>query len=164
MGIENDLVSDDLLQAHMDPFYCECRAYGRLEDEKLNGKVAVRCYGYLTFPAETERQLERDFQIDGFDRPSEEYMKPISLRRPIQAIVKELVREDDPLTAKIADKMLRDLKKMRSRGIYPRDIRPRNYKAGLLVDMSIARTTPHFLFDIRRPKQVARMKNTELYM
>ncbi len=164
MGKEKDLVSDDLLQAHMDPFYCECRAYGRLEEEKLNGKVAVRCFGYLIFPAEIECQLERDFQIDGFNRPSDEYLKPVSLRRPIQAIVKKLVRQDDPLTAKAADKMLRDLKKMRSIGVYPRDILARNYKAGLLVDMSIARTTPHFLFDIRTPKQVARMMNTELCM
>ena len=53
---------------------------------------------------------------------------------------------------------------MRSNGIYLGDVRPRNYKAGLLVDMSIARTTPHFLFNIRGPKQVARMTNGDLYM
>ena len=164
MGKENDLVPDTLLQAHSDPFYNECRAYGRLEEEKLNGKVAVHCYGYLTFPAEIESQLDRDFQIQGWNRPGKEYEEPVSLRRPIQAIVKKLILEDEPLTDKAADKMLRDLKKMRSKGLYPGDIRLRNYKAGLLVDMSIARTTPHFMFDIRGPKQVARMKNTDLYM
>lgn len=57
MGKENDLVPDDLLQAHSDPFYNERRAYGRLEEEKLNGKVAVRCYDYLTLSAEIEGQL-----------------------------------------------------------------------------------------------------------
>lgn len=55
------------------------------------------------------------------------------------------------LTGRVADKILRDLKKMRSNGIYPRDIHARNYRARLLVDMSIARTTPYFLFDIRGP-------------
>ena len=29
-GREHDLVSVDLLRAHMDPFYNECRAFGRI--------------------------------------------------------------------------------------------------------------------------------------
>lgn len=77
---ENDLIPDDLLQAHTDPFYNKCRAYGRLEETKLNGKVAVRGYGYLTFSAEIEDQLERDFQVDDWYRPSDDYWKPVSLR------------------------------------------------------------------------------------
>ena len=52
-------ISDDLLQAHMDPFYIECQAYGRLEEANLDGKVAVRCHGYMTFPAEDEEELVR---------------------------------------------------------------------------------------------------------
>ena len=164
IGEENDLVPDDLLQAHSDPFYNECRAYGRLQEANLNGKVAVRCYGYITFPAEIERQLQRDFQVYGWDRSAQDYLKPVSSRQPIRAIVKELVLQDEPLTGKVADKMLRDLKKMRSKGIYPLDVYERNYKAGLLVDMSIARTLPHYLFDIRGPKQRARMMNSDLYM
>lgn len=54
-------MSDDLLQAYMDPFYNECRAYGRLEEANLNGKVAVRCHGYMTFPAEYEEELVRGY-------------------------------------------------------------------------------------------------------
>ena len=59
MGEEEESISDDILQAHMDPFYSECRAYGRLEEANLNGKVAVRCQGYMTFPAEDEEELVR---------------------------------------------------------------------------------------------------------
>ena len=59
MGKQEESISDDLLQAHMDPFYNECRAYGRLEEANLNGKVAVRCHGYMTFPAEDEEELVR---------------------------------------------------------------------------------------------------------
>ena len=59
MGKKEESISDDLLQAHMDPFYNECRAYGRLEEANLNGKVAVRCHGYMTFPAEDEEELVR---------------------------------------------------------------------------------------------------------
>ena len=42
------------------------------------------------------------------------------------------------LTGRVADKILRNLKKMRSTGIYPGDVRARNYEAGLLVNMGIA--------------------------
>ena len=78
MGNENDLVSDDLLKAHMDPFYNECRAYGRLRECRLDGKVAVRCHGYIAIPAQVEDQLEQEFEIDDWDRPGEEYDKPFS--------------------------------------------------------------------------------------
>ncbi len=78
--------------------------------------------------------------------------------------MKELVSQDEPLTGKVADKMLRDLKRIRSKGIYIGDVHERNYETGLLVDMSTARTLPHYLFDIRGPKQRARMINSDLYM
>lgn len=126
--------------------------------------MAVRCHGYITFPAEIERQLERDFQVDDWHRSGQDYNKPVSSRQPIQAIMKDLIVKDEPLTGRVADKMLRGLKKMRSIGIYPGDIYERNYKAGLLVDMSTARTLPHFLYNIRGPKQRARMMNSDLYM
>lgn len=77
--------------------------------------------------------------------------------------MKELVLKDVPLTGKVADKILRDLKRMRSCGIYPGDIHVRNYKAGLLVDLSVARTEPYYLFELRRPKQVELMKRGDLY-
>ena len=88
----------------------------------------------------------------------------LSPRQPLRAIVKDLVVKDVPLTGKVADKILRDLKAMRRKRIYPGDIRARNYKAGLLVDFSIAITEPYFLFDLRGPKQAEMMKNGDLYM
>ena len=78
--------------------------------------------------------------------------------------MKELILKDVPLTGKVADKILRDTKRMRRCGIYPGDVRPRNYKNGLLVDMSAARTEPYYLFNIRSAKQVEKMKNRDLYM
>lgn len=164
IGRENDLVPDDLLQAHTDPFYNECRAYGRLEEQSLNGKIAVRCHGYVTIPAEKEERLRRNFKIWDWDRPGSEYDKPPSKRQPFRAIVKDLVVEDVPLTAKVADKILRDMKKMRRCGIYSGDVRPRNYMGGLLVDMSVAITEPYYLFKIRSPFQVAMTKCVEMYM
>ena len=149
-----------MLQGHVDPFYRECRAYGRLIEKNLNGKVAVRCFGYMTFPAETEAHLEKQFQVRDWDRPDNDCDR----KQPLRAIVKELVLKDVPLTAKIADKILTDTKRMRRCGVYPGDIRPRNYKGGLLVDFGVARTEPYYMFDIRPGRQTLKMKSGDLYM
>lgn len=109
-------------------------------------------------------QLERTFGIWDWDRPGEEYDKPLPQRQPFRAIVKDLILKDVPLTGKVADKILRDTKRMRRCGIYPGDVCPRNYKNGLLVDMSAARTEPYYLFNIRPVEQVRKMKNRDLYM
>ena len=161
---ENEVVSDDLLHAHSDPFYNECRAYGRLEEKKLNGKVAVYCHGYIPISADKEKQLEREFGVQDWDRPGDEYDKPTSQRQPFRAIVKDLVLKDVTLTAKVADKMLTDLKRMRRIGVYPGDIPLRNYKAGLLVDFSTARTEPFYLFNLRPGRQTRMIKDVDLYM
>ena len=160
---ENEAVSDDLLHAHSDPFYNECRAYGRLKEKKLNGKVAVYCHGYMPISADKEEQLERRFHVGDWDRPGEEYDKPVSKRQPFRAIVKDLVVKDVPLSAKVADKMLTDLKRMRRIGIYPGDIALRNYKAGLLVDLGTASTEPFYLFDLRPGRQTQMEKDKDLY-
>lgn len=127
-------------------------------------KIAIRCHGYITISAKIEAQLERDFGVEDWDRPGEEYDRPVSKRQPFRATVKDLVLEDMLLTGKMADKILRDTKRMRRCGVYPGDVRPRNYLNGLLVDFSAARTELYYLFNIRGPKQVERMKNRDLYM
>jgi len=47
----------------MYPFHNECRAVGRIIQAGLNGKVAVRCHGYLTVSAAMEEGLEQHFHI-----------------------------------------------------------------------------------------------------
>ena len=157
------MVSDDLLEAHCDPFFRECRAYGRLEEKKLNGKVAARCYGYITIPAQKEKLFQRKFEIYGWDRPSADCSKPVSERQPLRAIVKELILKDVPLTARVADRILRDMKRMRRCGVYSNDVFPRNYKNGLLVDMGMAITEPFCLFKIWRGRRKM-LNDKELYM
>ena len=164
VGEENNLVPNNLLHAHMDPFYNECRAYGRFAETHQDGKIAVGCYGHLSIPAEREDELEQKFRVENWDRPDREYAIPVAKRQPLRAIVKELVREDVPLTQRIVKKMLKDLKKMRDLGVYPLDVRARNYKAGRLLDMSIAMTEPHYLFEIRPRWQVRSLKREDLLM
>lgn len=109
-------------------------------------------------------QLECKFHIWDWDRPGEEYDKPVSQRQPFRAIVKELILKDVLLTGKVADKTLRDTKRLQRCGIYPGDIRPRNYKNRLLIDISTARTEPYYLFNIRPVQQMEKMKNRDLNM
>ena len=40
---ETAFVSVDVVHAHMDPFFNECRAFGQLIEADLNGEIAVRC-------------------------------------------------------------------------------------------------------------------------
>ncbi len=158
-GIEKDLVPVHLFQAHMDPFYNECRAFGRIIESNQNGKIAVRCYGHLAIPAEREEELKQRFNIETWNRPDEERA---SKRQPFRAIMKDLVLGTVPFTDKQVKKMLRDLKRLRRLGIYPRDVQTRNYVGGLLVDMSIAITEPHFLFNIRPKWHVREVKLADL--
>ena len=76
--------------------------------------------------------------------------------------MKELILKDVPLNGRVADRILRDMKRMRRCGVYPRDVHPRNYVGGLLVDLSEAMTRPYWLFQIRS-KYGEMIKCRELY-
>ena len=143
MDDEIERVSIETVYHHIDPFYAECRAYGRLIRRNVNGKIAAACHGYCEIPAEREKELAERFDVEDWNRPPEHEKLPIRKRPPLRAIVKQLLPDGDPLSQKLADKMLRDLKAIRRVSVYPRDIQERNYKSGLLVDMSVAIVRPH---------------------
>ncbi|KAL8722932.1 MAG: hypothetical protein Q9181_007394 [Wetmoreana brouardii] len=164
-GSERDAAPDDALKHldyYFDPFYIKCRAYGRLVDAKLSGKIAVHCHGYMMLPASYEDELKRDFGAGDWRRPNKEYRKPISRRQSLRAIVKDLILEDREWTPKDVRKRLGDLKKMRMKGVFPKDIKKENYVGGLLVDFSIAFTEPHFIFDVKPPHWVDIEKRQDL--
>ncbi|KAL8672572.1 MAG: hypothetical protein Q9168_002977 [Polycauliona sp. 1 TL-2023] len=161
-GSERDGAPLDHLDYYFDPFYNECRAYGKLVDKGLNGAVAVACHGYLMLSAEYESELDHHFGPIDWNRPSEEYEKPVSQRAPLKTIVKDLVLEDTIWKPRAARRILRDLKKIRKLGIYVMDIKPDNYKGGLLVDFSIAITEPHFILEVKPDFQVQGYRNTDL--
>ena len=159
---ERETISISHFRAHMDPFYNECRAYGRLAEMGLNGKIAVHSYGHITLPAAMEDELDRKFNIATWDRPDKDFDKSVSERQPLRAIVKELVRDNVPFTAKDVTKMLRHLKRLRRLGIYPMDVRARNYRAGFLIDFSTAITKPHYLFENRPEWYVSMLQQDDL--
>ena len=134
--------------AHTDPFYAECRAYGCIEDNKQNGKIAVRCYGFMAVSAKQEDILAAPpYQTDTteWNRPEEEYDWPVARRQPFRAIVKELVRSRSRFHA--VAQMRKDLLTLRDMGIYVQDISAENYVNGKLVDFSRSWTNPHLMLD-----------------
>ena len=120
----------------------------------MNGEIAIRCHGFLVLPAAEETNLKQRFQVATWDRPDEDYEKPIAQRMPFRAIVKELVKTKVEFTRKDVNKMLQHLKRLAGLGVWPIDVCARNYRAGLLVDFSAALTEPHYFLETREPWQV----------
>ncbi|KAL9016606.1 MAG: hypothetical protein Q9185_006049 [Variospora sp. 1 TL-2023] len=150
VGPDLDAIGLDLLHAHSDPFYNECRAFGKLIESNLNGRVAVRCYGYTTIPAELVHQIGYRFQVDDWIKDAEDhqyYQLPLH-RQVFRATVKDLIPDDVQLTHMRVKRMRRDLLRIREQGVYPMDIKASNYRGALLVDLSSARTEPHFWLDM----------------
>lgn len=163
-GPKLDAIGLDVLHAHSGPFYNECRAYGRLIENNLNGCVAVRSHGYTTIPAEEVYQLGEEFQVDDWKQDAEEnqYHQLPAQKQLYRAIVKDLIRDDVPLTHMRVKKMRHDLVQMRDHGVYPMDIKLSNYKGGLLVDLSSAMTRPHFFFGTCPRWQYERLMDEDL--
>ena len=134
-----------MIIAHLDPFYAECRAYGRIEDKNGNGKVAIRCYGFSAVPALQEDYLSEAFDISDWDRPPEEYDLPVAQRQSFRAIVKDLVEDEAPFRKHMVTRMLKDLIMLRRMGVFVQDVREDNYRGGKLVDFSVSMTAPHIM-------------------
>ena len=158
---QKKIVSLDKLHYHHDPFYNECRAYGRLKETQLDGIVAVRCHGYTTLPPTLEAELYQRFHISTWDRDDDD--KPVEERAMFRAILKDLIQDDTPLTLRAARKMKQHLLQIREKGIYPYDIKATNCKGGLLVDFSNAMTEPHYLLETKPDKYVEMLKKEDLF-
>lgn len=151
----------ETVRFHSDPFFNECRAYGRLIEADVNGKIAVRCHGHLTIPAAREEELAQRFDVYAWDRPAGDFYLPVAKRQPFRALVKDLAEVDRPLTEENLIRMRKDLLKMHRLGVYPHDVRERNYGGGLLLDFSIAITKPHWFFETKRFNH---LKNKDMNM
>ena len=147
--LRHQTVPQDMILAHFDPFYAECRAYGRMGDRKCNGKFAARCYGFTDISALQEDYLYQTFDASNWDRPFEQYSLPVAERQSFRAIVKELIEDPTPFTNIMIDGMLRDLKSLRKIAVFVRDVRESNYKGGKLVDFSVSWTAPHIMLSDR---------------
>jgi hypothetical protein len=101
----------------------------------------------MAVSADQEAHLREKFDVSVWDRSHKDASVPVFKRQPFRAILKDLIPDTVPLSNKLLNKMQKDLVRMRRLGVFPRDIRLRNYR-GLLVDMSIAITVPHYIFEV----------------
>ncbi|KAH7302834.1 kinetochore Sim4 complex subunit FTA2-domain-containing protein [Stachybotrys elegans] len=136
---------------YMDPFFCECRSYGRireaLADKRLKSNPAVPCYGYLLLSEEDEQYLESQ-GVDLAASTSDSEDEPeVMQRRPIRALVKALASPKSGVTVRRQGKIYANILELNAIGIYNRDIRAGNYRDGLLVDFGSAMVDPDIILD-----------------
>ncbi|KAK7962041.1 uncharacterized protein PG986_002866 [Apiospora aurea] len=153
-------VSKEEEVAYFDPFNCECRAYGRIREKRLEQYIA-KCYGYIMLARNDFEPLWKNPKL------WEEYLgyREEHKGRPFPALVKEYI-ETDPdrypvlpgrfiynvrptnrffRDAKDAKHLIRGLKQIQKSGILIRDINDGNVFPvnGHLIDFSQAWTVPH---------------------
>ncbi len=136
---------------HTDPFYAECRAYGRIKqaqvERRLKRDVAVPCHGYF-FLQEQDAQLLRENGVDlNGGAVDDELLRVNGEDGRVRAIVKDFVPADAGVNTRSLRKILRDIRSLNKLGVYIRDIRADNFKAGQLVDFGLSRTEPHCVLD-----------------
>ncbi|TGJ83885.1 hypothetical protein E0Z10_g4890 [Xylaria hypoxylon] len=134
---QEHLLKENVVRHHLDPFYAECRAFGRLIENNKDDTLAVRCYGYVFLPHAIERQIERQFGISGWNRKAEDEDSPL------RAIIKDHIKWKTLCNRKTFKTMRKNLEEVNKLGIFNMDIRKDNYLGGRLFDFSIAVTAPH---------------------
>lgn len=96
----------------MDPFFAECRAFGRLLETKQDNLLAVRCHGYAFLPAAVEhciaKQFGEQFQVADWNR------KPEDKGHSLRAIVKDYIHFNSLYGRKKLSTMRSNIEKLTS--------------------------------------------------
>ena len=177
---------------HCDPFFAECRAYGRIREiqeqrqadanEKVRrrraaarnvgtraaiqprpvSEIAVQCYGFLGLPAIPYEKMFRE-RFNVTDwNRAKLDYDRPEYERPPFRALVKQLVEGQKAIVNPA-KMLQSLNVLRDGGVYQRDVYARNFLGGLPVDFSIAWTKPHWIFDeLIEPNKTTQL-DRELY-
>lgn len=138
---------------YSEPFSCECRAFGRLQEAGYE-ELAIRCFGYLLLDEQHERAMMNQFnhlEFNGnIEFPGDEDMRSRFLGKdgrlpPIRGIVKEFGTRNEEFRATDARRILRDIIKLQQLGIIRIDVAHRQIIGGKLADFSTAIAIPHFI-------------------
>ncbi|CAJ2514346.1 Uu.00g024650.m01.CDS01 [Anthostomella pinea] len=142
-------VSDDTLEFHTDPFYAECRAYGRLQEARrkqgLKRRDFADCHGFLALSKKDTAYIEEELGIELWDVPPSDEYRQRAQGSPIRAIVKEFITSDPAIDSRALAKMIKGLGWINKNGVLVWDIHARNYRGGILVDFGSSWTRPHCL-------------------
>ncbi|CAK7231228.1 hypothetical protein SCUCBS95973_007840 [Sporothrix curviconia] len=139
---------------YSEPFYAECRAFGRLQ-ETGRTDLAIDCFGYVLLNEASERALH-DLKVLEFDGDNNycaddcrNLFAGLSGRPPpLRGILKTLGRPNDhreKLSTVTARRLLDDIMQMQQLGIINLDVRHWQCIDGKHADFSTAMTTPHCL-------------------
>ncbi|KAI1122514.1 kinetochore Sim4 complex subunit FTA2-domain-containing protein [Nemania abortiva] len=155
---------------YTDPFYAECRAYGRIEDgrvdrrsrtPRIRQKIAVKCYGYLLLSIRDERWLieqGHDLNADVLDSDVREAMEGDTR---VRAIVKHLETGPKSLHAGNIRRAWKGVQLLNhSLKIYNMDIKASNFIGYRLVDFGSSWTEPHAILQYldKKAKKAANSK------
>ncbi|KAI0910366.1 kinetochore Sim4 complex subunit FTA2-domain-containing protein [Ustulina deusta] len=147
---------------YTDPFYAECRAYGRIKEAEdkgeIRGEIAVKCHGYIFLNADAQRWLEDQGFDLGTDSLNDELLPIIGGAGQPRAIVKdfEIAGPDlDKQTPQQIRTSFRSVWLLNQLGIYNRDVRAENFRNGWLVDFDTSYTLPHDIYDALPPFETA---------
>jgi hypothetical protein len=141
----------DTAAYYTDPFYAECRAYGRIHEaikkRVLRSDIAVPCHGFL-FLRPNDQEALKNLDIDlGLRDIDLDYQKSTIGGLRARAIVKEIASSDSGVNSKSIRKILSKVITMNKAGIYNMDIRIDNFRDGKIVDFGSSWTEPHALLD-----------------
>lgn len=145
-----DSFSSQTVAFHTDPFFAECRAYGRIKEAQDKGvlkeQVAIPCLGYILLQDKHRMTLEEsgiDLEEDCLDDDVQQTPEAIDQARPVRAIVKELASQDSGVNSSTVRRILKDIKTLNKLEIFNRDIRRENFRGGKLIDFGSSWTEPH---------------------
>ncbi|KAF4957054.1 hypothetical protein FGADI_3469 [Fusarium gaditjirri] len=141
----------DTAAYYTDPFFAECRAYGRIREATdgkiLKSDVAVASHGFLFLePKDQEALQKRNIDL-GLDSVDIDYQKSTIGGLRARAIVKGVASSKSGITSTSMRKILGKVVSMNKAGIYNMDIRIDNFRDGRLVDFGSSWTEPHALLD-----------------
>ncbi|KAM0440767.1 hypothetical protein ACHAPT_000068 [Fusarium lateritium] len=151
---------------YTDPFFAECRAYGRIEGAIRRGKlrtgITVPCHGYLFLKKGDERILS-DRGVDlGLNHVDIDFQQTVQGGCRPRAIVKDFVPGDPGVNDKSAKKILSGIRALNRLKVYNKDIRIDNFRGGKLVDFGSSWTEPHALLDALGAQDIRDNKAADL--
>ncbi|KAI0406994.1 kinetochore Sim4 complex subunit FTA2-domain-containing protein [Xylaria palmicola] len=153
---------------YTDPFFAECRAYGRIKEARVtNGireKLAVPCHGYLFLTKRDESRLRRDGVNLGSGSLNKELRPSLFNTNLVRAIVKDFEPRPSGPNSKNVRQALRRLKRLNEIKVYNGDIRGDNFKGGYLVDFGTSQTEPHCLLDALKKTHSDARKEVDMVM
>ncbi|TWU71825.1 hypothetical protein ED733_001846 [Metarhizium rileyi] len=152
---EKDITAAATMYNYSEPFSCECRSFGRLQESGCED-LAVKCFGYILLDEEHERAMrdkfaDIDLEFDGnVDCPGYWPMRSLYPGKsgrppPIRGIVKELGSQAETLNMKVLRRYLDDIKRFQQLGIIQLDVAERQFIGGKICDFSTAVTLPHIM-------------------